>query len=267
MNNALTSQLLTVISDCSHGEVIAFDTIGSTNDYAMRRAKEGVSDISVYYAADQTNGRGRMNRSWAATPGSSLAFSIVIQPSSEELPFLNLFSPLTGISVTKALQKRYGIRAEIKWPNDILLHKRKICGILCEMNWEGDTLSGLILGIGINLLKDSVPKLSGMVFPPSSIETETGIQSKPFLLIHDILKAIQEYRPLLGTDTFLKTWEKQLAFLNETVKLVAPDGTQQIVTVRGIDSEGSLLVEANNRGMQHIPAGELSLRPINTNEP
>ena len=92
-------------------------------------------------ADQQTKGRGRLGRSWVTNPGAALAFSIILRPTAEEIDHLGLFSPLAGLAVCLALQNLH-LPAEIKWPNDVLLARRKTCGILAESVWQGEQLQG-----------------------------------------------------------------------------------------------------------------------------
>ena len=256
-----TSALEEALHGLPVGEIHYFDRIGSTNDFAFERAEAGAPDLSVAAAFEQTEGRGRMQRRWITVPGTSLPMSIIIRPQPSEMGYLNLFSPLTGLAVREALLDGYGIESRIKWPNDVLLNRRKICGILCETRWESDRLQALILGLGTNLRRGSAPEISDIVYPASSIEEESGIIIPPADWIRCFLEQLIRLRPLLGTPAFFELWENCLAYRGETAKLVRPDGTCRICTVLGIDPEGKLRVKNESGREECFLAGEISLRP------
>ena len=150
-----------------------FESIGSTNDEAMAWADAGAEDWSLVVADQQTQGRGRLGRHWVTNPGAALAFSLVLRPSREEMAFASLFSPLGGMGVASALEE-IGLAALVKWPNDVLLNRRKVCGILGEAAWTGDRLNGMVLGIGVNVASESVPPAGELLFPATCVEAELG---------------------------------------------------------------------------------------------
>ncbi|MBQ6507839.1 MAG: biotin--[Flexilinea sp.] len=244
------------------GDVHYFDTIGSTNDHGFACAEAGAPDMTVITAFEQTAGRGRMHRKWVTVPGTSLPMTVIIRPKSDEIDHLNLFSPLTGLAVREALAAGWGIESEIKWPNDVLLNRKKICGILCEILWEGDRLKSLILGLGTNLLHGAAPEVPDLTYPASSVEDETGtVISRPDWIRH-FLEQLIRLRPLIGKPEFYALWENNLAYRDETVTLVRPDGTAERGTVRGIDADGNLIIENQSGQIRTYLAGEISLRPV-----
>ncbi len=255
------SDLKASLSGLPVGEIWCFDRIGSTNDYAFGRAAAGAPDLSIITAFEQTEGRGRMHRKWVTVPGTSLPLTVIIRPSVREMEHLSLFSPLTGLAVREALYEGRQIAAEIKWPNDVLLNRRKICGILCETQWNGDQLNALILGLGTNLLHGSAPDNPDLTYPAGSVEDETGIIIPGAEWIRSFLEQLIRLRPLLGKPDFFSLWDGCLAYKNEKATLVRPDGTAERCTVSGIDGEGNLLVTDENGRTKSYLAGEISLRP------
>ena len=128
-----------------------FETIGSTNDFALTWAQSGAQDMSLVIADSQSVGRGRFQRHWVTNPGAALAFSLVLRPTASELQFLSHFAALGAIAIWQALAEEWGLAAQIKWPNDILLERKKAAGILIESTWSGSQLQGLVMGIGLNI--------------------------------------------------------------------------------------------------------------------
>ena len=258
----MKERISSALADLPVGEIHFFNSIGSTNDFGFERAKSGAPDLTVISALEQTAGRGRMHRKWITVPGTSAPLTVIIRPKPEEMNYLNLFSPLTGLAVREGLAAGWGIKSEIKWPNDVLLNRKKICGILCEMLWEGDRLQALILGLGTNLLHGAAPDVSDLTYPASSVEDETGIIISHPEWIRSFMQQLIRIRPLLGKPEFFELWEKSLAYRNETVTLISPDGTAIQGTIQGIDDDGKLIVKNESGEIQTYLAGEISLRPI-----
>ena len=243
------------------GEIHFFERIGSTNDYAFERAAAGAPDMSLITAVEQVKGRGRMRRQWVTVPGTSVPMTVIIRPNETEMEHLNLFSPLTGLAVRETLRNGFGIESQIKWPNDVLLNRRKICGVLCETQWEGSALQALILGFGTNLLHGSAPVIPDITYPASSVEDETGIRILPTVWIRCFLEQLIRLRPLLGSPEFFALWESCLAYKDEQAAVVRADGIAKQCIVRGIDPDGNLIIENEDGSREICLAGEISLRP------
>ncbi len=175
------------------GDVRYFDTIGSTNDEALAWAANDTPDLSLVIADEQTAGRGRLDRKWFTPRGTALAFSIILRPTAEERPHLTRIVGLAALAVADSLRKR-GLDARIKWPNDILIQNRKVCGILIESVWSGEDVDCVVIGIGINVLEGSVPPEEMLLFPATSLEAELGHVPDRVELLRDIL-AVSDRTP------------------------------------------------------------------------
>ncbi len=254
-------ELAEALRDFPIGDIHCPESVGSTNDLGLELSASGAPDMTIITAFEQTKGRGRMHREWVTVPGTSLPVTVIIRPTAAEMNYLNLFSPLTGLAIRRGLFAGYGIDSRIKWPNDVLLNRRKISGILCEMQWEGAQLKGLILGAGLNLLHGSAPDNPDITYPASSVEDETGIVIPRAEWIRCFLEQILFLRPLLGTPEFFRIWENCLAYKDETVYLIRPDGKRETCTVYGIDPEGKLIVKGEDGRTRSYLAGEITLRP------
>lgn len=260
MEKLTQEELAQALSKLPIGEIHCFDAIGSTNDFGFERAAAGAPDMTVITAFEQTKGRGRMQRKWITVPGASVPMTVIIRPTETEMEYLNLFSPLTGLAVHEALRECRDIESEIKWPNDVLLNRRKISGILCETQWEGSKLNALILGVGINLYHGSAPEIPDITYPASSVEDETGTVIPRLEWIPAFLTQLIRLRPLLGSPEFFERWEKVLAYKGETARLVRPDGSSELSTVTGIAPDGSLITMDEKGQTKTWLAGEISLR-------
>lgn len=146
-------------------KIYAFDTIDSTNGCARAMAGAGAPEGTVVIAESQTSGRGRLGRPWVANPLENLTFSVVLRPGKSSL---NLLPLLTGVAVADALQESSGVEPDCKWPNDLLLGGRKVCGILLEGSLRDDDLEFAVAGIGINV--------NQTVFPPDIAASATSLR-------------------------------------------------------------------------------------------
>ncbi len=239
-----------------------FDTIGSTNDEALAWAEAGATDGSLVIADQQTKGRGRLGRSWVTNPGAALAFSIILRPTAEEIDHLGLFSPLAGLAVCLALQNLH-LPAEIKWPNDVLLARRKTCGILAESVWQGEQLQGMVIGIGINVASSSVPPAAEVLFPATCVEEHLDEPVDRLELLRSVLKSFFEWRNHFGSAGFIQAWESRLAFKGEMVTLKNSGGQGFSGILSGVDAHGNLRVQLDDGTQKLVSVGDVHLRPIN----
>src|SRR5512133_2920580 len=165
------NELKKSLSRLSLGDIRYFDSIGSTNDEALAWAANDTPDLSVVIADEQTAGRGRLDREWCSPKGTALALRIVLRAPDEERSNLTRIVGLAALAVVESLQK-HGLDARIKWPNDILIQGRKVCGILIESVWLGEAVDCVVIGVGVNVSKDSVPPSEVLHFPATSLEEE-----------------------------------------------------------------------------------------------
>jgi BirA family biotin operon repressor/biotin-[acetyl-CoA-carboxylase] ligase len=238
-----------------------FESIGSTNDEAMAWADGGALDWALVVADQQTQGRGRMGRHWVTNPGAALAFSLVLRLSREETAFAGLFSPLGAMGVASALEE-IGLAAMVKWPNDVLLNRRKVCGILGEAAWTGDRLHGMVLGIGVNVASESVPPADELLFPATCVEAELGRRVDRQDLLKRILVHLLRWRMQLGQAGFLEAWQERMAFRGEQVVVKPPLGDPVTGRVVGLDQQGNLILALPGGGDASISAGDVHLRLI-----
>lgn len=241
-----------------------FETIGSTNDEAMRWVSQGAGDNSLVIAETQTQGRGRFNRRWITVPGASLAFSLILSPSESEKQHLPMFSPLGALAVCQGLEQVLNLQPEIKWPNDVLLNRRKVAGVLAEATWLGDQLQAVVVGIGININRAAVPPDDQVLFPAISIEHAAQESIDRYAVLAKVLQALLSWRNSLLSPGFHTSWENRLAFKNEWVKLSEdsePDSPVTIGQVIGLDASGGLLLRLETGETTVVSIGDVHLRP------
>ncbi len=238
----------------------AFDVIGSTNDEALDWAATGAADASLVIADSQIRGRGRLGRHWVTNPGAALAFSLILQPTPQEIAHLALFSPLAGLGVSLALEK-IGLSPQIKWPNDVLLNRKKVCGILAEAAWLGNNLQGVVIGIGINIAPAAVPPADQLLFPATCVEEALGSPTDRLEILSATIEAILHWRSLLSSKQFVHAWQERLAFRGEWVRVENTGGTAITGQVIGITSDGNLQLRTPSGEEAQVTVGDVHLRP------
>ncbi len=245
--------------------VLHFPSIGSTNDVASDLASGGDREGVVVLADQQTAGRGRRGRIWFSPAGSGLYVSIVLAPGRARVDPVRATLLLTlaaGVALSEAVESATALRAAIKWPNDLLVGRRKLAGILAEaVAPDGGRERGamsVVLGYGINV--------GPMAYPPeladraTSIETELGRPADRAALLAETLAAMaRRYDDLLEGrfDAILDAWRARASGAQGArVSWATPTGPRSGVTV-GIDDHGALLVRTAD-GTERIVAGELT---------
>lgn len=255
------NELSKLLSKLRLGSIRYFDSVGSTNDEALAWATSGAKDMSLIVADEQTLGRGRLDRPWFTPPGSALAFSLILRPAMDERPHLSRLVGLAALSIARSMQAR-GLYPEIKWPNDVLLNRRKVAGVLIELVWSGEDVENIVIGIGVNTAKRSVPSTDILRFPATSMEDALGQPVERSEILHDILTEFTALRPQLGTDELIKQWEKVLAYQGRQVQVEM--GSEKAITgkVTGLESDGSLKLRDENGKLVTVRFGDVRLRPF-----
>jgi BirA family biotin operon repressor/biotin-[acetyl-CoA-carboxylase] ligase len=256
--------------------VVYFSTTGSTNDVASMLATSGNAEGAVVVADAQTAGRGRRGRHWFSPPLSGLYVSVVLSPSrahAEGDRATALLTLAAGVALAESVQAVTGLRADIKWPNDLLVQRRKLAGILAEgihapmprrVGSGADPAAGrsavrsVILGYGINV--------GSMAYPPDLADRATSLESelgRPIdraeLCVETLAAVARRYDDLLEGrfDAILDAWrERAPGSCGGRVTWAASSGVQSGITA-GIDADGALLVTVGDR-VERIVAGEVS---------
>lgn len=250
------------LKDLPLPEVRFYPETGSTNQDALDWAAQGAPDLALIVADHQTAGRGRLGRSWFTPPGAALAFSLILRPALPQPDLLPLYSPLGALSVAMVLEQIYALQPLIKWPNDVLLNQRKVCGVLAESLWQGNVLQAIVLGIGINVAPASVPPPDQVLFPATCVEDAVGKTVNRWHLLAEVLKTVIHWRDLLTTPTFLTAWQQRLAFKGDKVRLENPGGETFEGILLGINPFGHLRLKMNDGSEQTFTVGDLKLRPL-----
>jgi BirA family biotin operon repressor/biotin-[acetyl-CoA-carboxylase] ligase len=253
-------ELKRTLSKLDLGDMKYFDSIGSTNNEALAWATTEAKDLSLVIADEQTAGRGRLDRKWFTPKGTALAFSLLLRPTAEEKPYLTRMVGLAALAVADALRTR-GLVTQIKWPNDVLLNGRKVAGILVESVWSGEEVDYVVIGIGMNILKTAVPPAELLQFPATSLEESLGAAVERVEILQDILAGIIALRPHIGSDSFIESWEKALAFRGEQVQVQTGNGNLITGKLLGLESDGSLRLRDEQGNSTTVRFGDVGLRP------
>jgi BirA family biotin operon repressor/biotin-[acetyl-CoA-carboxylase] ligase len=255
--------LRSTLSKLPLGGLRYFEQITSTNDIALAWAAEGAPDLALVYAGEQTAGRGRGGGRWFTPPGSALAFSLILYPTPGEQQNLACFSALGALAVCDALE-RHGLQPEIKWPNDVLLNRRKVCGILVESTWLGEKMESMVLGLGLNIKPAAVPPPEQLNFPATCLEAElprSGCRVQRAALLRQILKSLLDWRDRMAGDIFMQAWDRRLAFRGEMVEILVDGPASRMGQLDGLERNGSLRLISPQGRTFTVPMGEVHLRP------
>ncbi len=244
------------------GEFRTFAEIDSTNEEAKRRALDGAPDGSLYVAEIQTRGKGRRGRTWISPGGEDIFYTMLRKP---DLPMnhISMITLVAALAVAEAVDKHGGRACQIKWPNDLVIGGKKICGILTEMGAEMDHLDYVVIGVGINVNRmDFDPEIADHA---SSIRRESGRKICRARLLADAVMSFEKYYGLFldyrDMTPFLKEYNDRLINAGREVKIVK-GGSQFIRRALGIDELGQLLVEDDQGRKERVFSGEVSVRGL-----
>jgi len=235
--------------------------VDSTNEWAKELAEFGVEEGTVIIAEQQTAGKGRLGREWIS-PKGGLWFSIVLRPCKSVGETTKLVF-MASLAVTEVLHQKYRLRTETKWPNDVMVNRRKICGILAETTTSDDKLSYVVLGIGINANVQMDEYFATSNKPmPTSIQNELGHEIQLFSLLRTLLEELEKLYDLFimkGSDSILEKWKAYATFIGKEV--VVQDQNERVSGIAyDIDDGGALILRLENGTLRRFFAGDLSLR-------
>jgi BirA family transcriptional regulator, biotin operon repressor / biotin---[acetyl-CoA-carboxylase] ligase len=238
-----------------------FDVTGSTNNDALEWITHGAQDGCLVVADEQTAGRGRFQRKWVTRKGTSLAFSLIFHPQLQtNLP---LYAPLGAMGVALAMEELYSAHPQIKWPNDVLLNRKKVCGILTEASWQEARLEGIVLGIGINIASSAVRTEDEFIFPASTLQSNLEKPVNRLDLLAEVIRFIFMWRQRLDSIDFIQAWNDRLAFRGETVQINRPGQDILSGKIMHISLDGLLWIRLKDGKEISVSAGDVSLQKEN----
>lgn len=232
-----------------------FEVLDSTNQYIKKNVNK-LQNFTVVWSEEQTQGRGRLKRTWNSIPGRDLTFSLLLPLDHMERSSWTNITQIAALAVAEIIQK-YGISGMIKWPNDVLVDGKKVCGILCEsFNNSNHYFAALGIGININSEKNDLVKIDQ---PATSLYNERHVSvSRDRFLRQFIDHFIPYFNNLIeyGFKPFHNSINSKLAYRNEMKSLIEGN-TKYKAKIVGINENGLLLIEKEDNAIIHLVSGEI----------
>lgn len=242
--------------------IVYYEQIDSSNNEAKRMAEAGEQRTTLVLAGEQTGGKGRRGRTWVTPKDTAIAMSLLLRPSIRP-EHASAVTLVMGLAIAKACREFCGLDARIKWPNDIVIDGRKICGILTEMSSEVDYINYLVIGVGINANIASFPE--ELQQTASSLLLLTGKKVDRAGLIaacmEQFASSYELFQQTQDVSLLQEEYNAMLVGIDDRVRVLEP-GHEYVGISRGIDAKGDLLVEREDGVVQPVYAGEVSVRGI-----
>jgi len=242
--------------------LLYFDVVGSTNIEAKKQAENGAPEGLLVVADKQEAGRGRRGRSWESPAGANIFMTLLLRPSFSPGK-ASMITLVMAVSVAQAVSEAAGLTAKIKWPNDVVVNKKKVVGILTELTMETDYIQYLVCGVGINVNQMSFPETIAQT--ATSLYLEGGRQVNRAGLIEKVMERFEEnYEIFLKTEDMsglTEPYNRLLVNKGERVRVLDPKGEYDGLS-HGINEIGELIVEKQDGSVENVYAGEVSVRGI-----
>lgn len=243
-------------------EVLYFDTIDSTNTKAQELAEKGYPSGTLVVADQQVSGKGRRGRGWVSPSGTGIFMTLMIKPDIKPNN-ASMLTLVAALAVAKALKDVTGEDAKIKWPNDIVINGKKICGILTEMSAQFDYINHIVIGIGINVHNESFPEEIGSMASSLMIEAGGKKFRRAEIIAQTMLHFEEYYEIFLQTENLsalVGEYDELLVNMNKAVKVLDPKEPFEGKAM-GITKHGELIVDTwESRKL--VSSGEVSVRGI-----
>ena len=227
---------------------------------AQGLAEAGATEGTLVLAERQAAGRGRLGRSWMSEPGVGLYFSLVLRPRlpAPRLPVLTL---ALGLGVAEGIEQACKVACDLRWPNDVLLSDKKCSGVLVEASVEQQGPSCVIVGVGINVNHEAMPR--DLVDIATSLRIETGCEYDREEVLDAVLRGMERYYGVFlddGPDAILAAFTKKSSYAFDKKVAVVNGGAETLGTTAGLDPSGVLLLRKADGQIEPVLAG--SVRPI-----
>jgi BirA family biotin operon repressor/biotin-[acetyl-CoA-carboxylase] ligase len=241
-------------------DIRVFEQTTSTNDVIEKLAHDGVREGAVVFAESQTHGRGRLGRQWASPARKGLWFSVLLRPDLRPQLATQL-TVASAVALRNAIEARTSLRAEIKWPNDILVSGRKVAGILIELSAELDRIKYVLVGIGVDVNLDVTDFPAGIRAQATSLKIELGSSVPRAELAAAILQELdREYRRVLEGDfgALATEWERHCTTIGQQV--VIRLGNRRVCgRAEALGEDGALLLRTDHGHLERIIGGDVTL--------
>ena len=236
-------------------------SVGSTNSWARRFARLGACDGTVFLTLRQTSGRGRLKRKWVS-PAGGLWFSVILRPRLKPAEAFGLVF-VASLAVAEVLEELYGLETQVKWPNDVLVSAKKVCGILAETKLDGKNVEYAVVGVGINAnfgVKKLLPE--DLWKTATSLKDELGRKIELEMLLKALLEKLERICDVFlekGFTVVLDEWKKHAGFLGCQVEVVSLDERLTGLAL-DVDRSGSLVLKLGDGMVKHVFAGDVVLQ-------
>ena len=236
-------------------KIYYFDYLSSTMDLAMQLGMDGAVSGTLVLAESQTKGRGRLGRGWFSPKYKGIYLSLILRPKilPSACPVLTLMS---AVSICEAIKEILDLDVQIKWPNDVLIHNKKIAGILTEMNAEVDKVNFVVIGRGLNVNNDK----KSLIAQATSLKEQQGAEISRVALLQEILRRIESNYLLLeakGSSEIINKWRNFTLTLGTRVKVDYQNKHIEGQTI-DIDADGALLIRKDSGLIQKISSGDVT---------
>ena len=231
-----------------------FDTVSSTMDIALQFAMKGAPEGTVIIVESQTKGRGRLGRSWFSPKYKGIYLSLILKPKilPNQMPLLTL---MAAVSICEAIKEKTDLTCQIKWPNDILIHHKKLGGILTELNAEMDLSRFVVVGIGLNVNNDKKTIPSGA----TSLKEQKKQEINRLELLQEVLRKIEGNYLIFqktGAKSVIDKWREWSISLGRRVRVICQNEHIEGEAV-DIDIDGGLLIRKDSGLTQKVMAGDI----------
>lgn len=223
--------------------VHVFQEIGSTNTQAMQMAAKGAEEGTLLIADTQTEGKGRLDRKWFSPPGVNLYISVILRPKID-CDQATILALLAGAAVAHAVQEKSGLTPGLKWPNDVLIHEKKVAGILAELAADDRRIKHLILGIGLNV------NLEAEMLPPelsksaTSLKIESGRNVSRLEVLESLVNQLERWYTVFldqGPTPAIKEYSRYSKTLGQQIQAVCHDKVVEGKAI-GLAPNGGLII-------------------------
>ena len=231
-----------------------YHQLATTMETAKELARKGTAEGTVIIADTQTAGKGRLGRAWLS-PEGSLAMSLILKPSLDNLPQLVM---IASLAVVRTIKKVAGLETQIKWPNDILIKGKKVCGILIENEVKGDRVNFAIIGIGINVNFNPLafPEISDIA---TSLAHELGAEVSKIELIGALLSELEQlYLEAQAGAPIYREWQENMGMLGRWIQVKTGEAVEQ-GKAETVTQNGNLILRRADGSLAEIVAGDVTI--------
>jgi BirA family transcriptional regulator, biotin operon repressor / biotin---[acetyl-CoA-carboxylase] ligase len=235
--------------------VLYYAVTTSTNDIARQQALAKCPEGTTVTAERQTSGRGRLKREWVS-PQGNIAVTVVLYPARKDLHFLTM---LAALAVRNSIEKTTGLHCQLKWPNDVLINGKKICGILLESKAAPESVEYAIVGVGINVNMKlaEYPEISAIA---TSLADETGKEVSRVVLLQNLFAEMEKlYLRLQCGESILAEWRDNLVTLGKQIHVRAGDDVFEGIA-ESVAEDGSLMLRCADGRLMKFTAGDVTLK-------